>query len=127
MKLGRGRVTIRILAGVSLALALFWGHMRFYAGKAKQRIVSLDGKFIAQVREFQTGSAVDSDYIAVQIQTRWNPLRHDVYGGLDYGIGIKIYWADSSNLVVTCTNCEKLGEGLKENKRHDVAIRYVGQ
>jgi hypothetical protein len=101
--------------------------MRIYAGEIRQRVSSPDGKFVAQVRELNSGSAVDADYVSVQLQTKWNPIRHHVYGGLDYGIGIGISWMDSTNLLVTCTKCEKLGMGFKEDKWREVTIHYLVQ
>ena len=120
-----GSATGRVIVGVLLAIGLLGLYLRVFAGQVKQRIASPDGTFVAQVREVHNGSAVDADYISVQLQTRWNPFRHQVYGGLDYGIGITSSWIDSKNLLVTCTECEKLGQSSKEDKWHDVTIRYV--
>lgn len=122
-----GRTIARILVGVLFAIVLFVLYLRLFAGEVIQRTESPDGRFVAEVRELHNGSAVDADNIGVELRTKWNPFRHEIYGGLDYGVGISISWVDSANLLVTCTKCEKLGQSFKESKWHDVVIQYVGQ
>jgi hypothetical protein len=121
------RITVRLSLGLFLTLSLLWVYLRISPGDVKQRIVSPDGRFVAQVRELHNGSAVDADYLSVQLREKWNPFGHDIYGGLDYGIEIAISWVDSKNLLVTCTNCVKLGQGFKEDQWHEVTVHYVAR
>jgi len=117
-------------------------------------LASPDGKYISQVRTSDTGSAVDVDYISVDLQPRWNPFRHEIFGGLDSGAQLTIPWLDSQNLLITCTKCDNLGQeylgekgesiepehrlstcagcgtpryAYKEDKWHDITIHYVTQ
>jgi hypothetical protein len=128
--------TYKILLGITglVAVVLIFG--RLFAGQIRQWEVSPDQKNIAECRVYNTSSATSSDLSTVQLRTRFNPFRHTVLSGLDYGAKLSIAWIDSKNLVVECgncggfeTKCDTCGDSLyivkKETRWHDVTIHYV--
>ena len=148
------RTSVKILAGIIVTVCFFWLYLQLVSGHALQHLTSPDGKYIGQVRTSETGSAVDVDYISVDLQPRWNPFRHEVFGGLDGGTHLTISWMDSQNLLITCTECNNLGQTYigekgesiqpenrfstcakcgtpryahKEDKWRDITIHYVIQ
>jgi hypothetical protein len=148
------RTSVKISAGTILAVCFFWLYLRVVSGHTLQHLTSPDGRNIAQVRTSTTGSAVDVDYISVDLQSRWNPFRHEVFGGLDGGTHLTISWTDSQNLFITCAKCDNLGQtyigekgesiepehrfstcskcgnpryAYKEDKWRDITIHYVIQ
>jgi len=148
------RTTVKILVGIIVAVCIFALYLQLVSGHALQHIDSPDGRYIGQVRTSETGSAVDVDYISVDLQLRWNPFRHEVFGGLDGGSHVSISWLDSQNLLITCAKCNNLGQtyigekgesiepehrlstcaecgtpryAYKEDKWRDITIHYVIQ
>jgi hypothetical protein len=120
-----GRWTVSVFAGCILAFGLLLAYARIFSGSAKQRLPSPDGETIAEVREFTSLSAMDADYLGVQVRTKLNPFRHFVFAGLDDGIKITISWIDSKTLQISCERCEQIRTNIKEDAWRDVSIRYV--
>lgn len=121
------RKTTKILLAVVLLCSLFWVSVRVFGTRVLQRVPSPDDQFIAEVSEFRALSALDADYLTVELKKKWNPFGHGISGGLDYGAEISVSWIDSKTLVVRCTKCEKLGQSYREDRWGDISVRYIVQ
>jgi hypothetical protein len=91
---------------------------RLFSGRVRQSVVSPDGKYVAECRDFR-------DLSTVQLRTRLNPFRHTVVS-LQDDAGLSVTWIDSKNLLVDCQKCGELFATVeKETSWHDVAIHYT--
>ena len=127
MPLVRGkwlRRAAKVGGGLVIGLAGMVLYLRLFGGTVNQRVSSPDGRVVAQVRTFDF-SALDPYYTYVEVSARYNPLRHIVLGGPNYGAEIKLSWMDANNLIVTCVNCDQLSGYESGDRRWDgVTIHY---
>lgn len=124
---------LAVICGIAVTLAVV---NRFWAGQTLQYSISPDGRSIAECREYKQSSATSTDLKTVELRTRFNPVRHTVLSGLDYGATLSITWIDSRNLLVTCrgcnpldlqircNNCTALDIVKRETEWRDVSIKY---
>ncbi len=112
------------LAIVAVLGSLFV-YLRLFSGRVLQWLPSPDGHVVAAVTESGSLSALDTDSIGVELRSKYNPIRHFVFSGLDYGTSVTISWTDQRNLVVKCTRCASLAIYRCEQQWHDVAIHYM--
>lgn len=83
------------------------------------------GNVIAEVISDGPTAATDVDYEGVTLKTRFNPIRHYVFGGLNYGAQIKVSWKGENVLFIRCADCENLQVGnILERKWQEVTICY---
>jgi len=131
----RGQI-FRVLFGITsvIVLVLLYGHL--FGGQTAQWEESPDHKKVAECRRYGTSSATTSELRTIELRTRFNPFRHTVLSGLDYGAKLSVSWIDSKNLMVQCGNCgnfeikcDACSDGLyifqKKDRWHDVRIHYV--
>lgn len=113
------------LVSIIMSLALGIVYLRTSSGRTLQRLPSPDGGVIAEINTSGFAAATDAYYTGVLLRTRHNPLRHYVFGGLDYGAKIAISWIDSKNLLIQCEECRNLNGGnVREARWHDIMIHY---
>lgn len=128
------RIVLAVLSLVAVA-GIYVLQVRFFGGDLRQYELSPDAKKIAQVREYDQSSATTTNLISVELRTKFNPFRHTVLAGLDYGAEISVTWVDSRNLLVRCikcssfdVKCDSCGSALyvvgKDTKWRDVSIQY---
>src|SRR5262249_34434380 len=103
----------------------FLAYLRLFSGHVLQRLPSPDRRTVAVVNEEGSGSAVDANSLGVALRTRWNPVRHLVFSGLDYGTSLAVSWMDANNLVIKCMNCKSLAVYRCEKQWHQVSIHYL--
>jgi len=127
---------LTVVLGVVALLAASVLYARLFAGVTRQYQPSPDGRNIAEYREYKEGSATTTDVSTVELRSRFNPLRHTVLSGLDYGAKLSLTWIDSHTLLVTrngcshgdlqvpCNNCTSLDIIKKEPRWRDISIRY---
>lgn len=113
------------------AVLIFFGifmlaflYLRIFAGKLDQRVFSPDGRTVAECRTFDFAAATDADQTAVQISSRFNPFRHTVFSGLNYGATVSASWLNPRTLLIRCTNCKDLDIRGQEHRWKDITIRY---
>ncbi len=109
---------------VSLGLVVTCLYLRIFAGTVNQRLPSPNGQLVAEVRTLTSLSALDRDFVTVQLSRRFNPFRHIVFGGSDYGVKITVSWTDSEDLLVQCVDCDNLRDETVENNWNGVTIHY---
>jgi hypothetical protein len=83
------------------------------------------GDVIAEVVNSGTAAATDVNYLGVTLKTRFDPIRHYVFAGSNYGADIRIAWLGDHMLLIRCEHCEKLeGGNILERRWHQVIICY---
>jgi hypothetical protein len=132
---------VRLAATTSLLLIAFIAtyvvYGRLLEGTTVQRFESPDRNAVAEYREYAQSSATSTNLSTIELRTSFNPFRHTVLSGLDYGGRLSISWIDFHNLLVRCTNCADLelkcnhcGDRFyvirKETKWRDITIHYEG-
>jgi hypothetical protein len=111
-----------IVVGVGLLityLGIFGGHVLLSASNPA-------GSITAEVIDDSGfAAATDAGYLGVTLKTRFNPIRHYVFGGSNYGARVQVSWISDHVLLIGCDNCEKLeGGNILERKWHRVTICY---
>jgi hypothetical protein len=115
---------------ILLPLVLFVGlsawiiYPRVSSADVTLRAISPDGGTTAEVDTSKGGGATEAAYTGVRLRSRFNPFRHYVFGGLDYGAKVTLSWTDSRNLIIKCQNCEKLDIKDEEHDWRGVRIHY---
>jgi hypothetical protein len=116
---------------------LYFLYGAFLGGEVRQYQPSPDGRNIAEYREYRQGGATSTNLSTVELRTRFNPLRHTVLAGLDYGAKLSLSWMNSQNLLVSCNGCDprnlvircndctSLDIVKKESRWRDVFIHYA--
>jgi hypothetical protein len=120
------------VGGLALLIGSLRVHDNVFGGQTRQRLPSPDGHVIAEVNESDSAWATDVNYVCVLLRTKFNPLRHCVFGGGDEGARLSISWIDSKNLLIKCEDCSmnplifsKLTPPYtKEDRWHEIAIHY---
>jgi hypothetical protein len=111
-----------------LALVLGIGALVIYprvsSSNVKLRLISPDGHTTAEVDVSEWGGATEAAHTGVRLRSRFNPFKHYVFVGLDYGAKVTVSWIDSRNLLIKCQNCDKLTTKTEEHKWHDITIHY---
>jgi hypothetical protein len=119
----------RIWGWLTLAIVAVLGglfvYLRLFSGRVLQRLPSPDGQVVAAVSESVSLSPLDADSIGVELRSKYTPLRHFIFWGLDYGTSVTISWTDSRNLVVKCAQCTSLAVYGCEQQCRDVVVHYV--
>jgi hypothetical protein len=77
------------------------------------------------INENSGASATDVGYLGVTLKTRFNPIRHYIFGGSNYGAQIRVSWISDHVLLIHCERCEKLeGGNILERKWQRVTVCY---
>ncbi len=109
------------VVGVGLLIVYSW----IFGGRVRQTARNAKGTVTAEVVASGFAAATDVDYLGVTLKTRFDPIRHTVFGGSDYGAHIQISWIGTNVLLIRCQYCEKLqGGNILEQKWHQVTICY---
>jgi hypothetical protein len=83
------------------------------------------GNITAEVVSSGMAAATDVDYMGVTLKTRFDPIRHCIFAGSNYGADIRIAWISDRIVLIHCEHCEKLeGGNILERKWHQVIICY---
>jgi hypothetical protein len=98
----RAAALIVLAAIVVGAAALLYARM--FAGRTLQYAISPDVQNVAECREYEESSATTANLITVELRGRYDPIRHTVMSGLDYGAQVSITWLDSRRLLIRCLN-----------------------
>jgi len=110
-----------LVLGVGLLIAYF----RIFSGRVLQSAQNPDGTVTAEVLASDSAAATDVEYLGVILKTRFDPIRHYVFAGSNYGANIQISWINDHVLLIHCDHCEKLeGGNILERKWHQVTICY---
>jgi hypothetical protein len=126
MKLKWLRRFLFFSSGFVLLIASLLFYLRAYGGRTLQREVSPNGKVIAEVIVSDSAGATDVNTLDVSLKNELNPIRHYVFGGLDYGAQVTVSWIDNDRLLIKCQHCENLhGGDIFERKWHDVMVCYA--
>lgn len=94
---------VAFLGALTILVVILW--IRIFAGETLQYTPSPDGENIAEYRRYKQSSATTTDLITIELRSRFNPIRHTVLSGLDYGATFSLNWRDSRNLIVGCQGC----------------------
>lgn len=114
-------VCLIFLVAVTSFLVYAWTS----SGRVVQRTVNPTGNVIAEVIDGEFAAATDVGSLNVILKTKFNPVRHYVFGGSNYGAQIRISWIGPNVLLIRCQHCEKLqGGNILEQKWHQVTICY---
>ena len=109
------------VVGVGLLIV----YPRIFGGRVRQTARNAKGTVTAEVVASGFAAATDVGYLGVTLKTRFDPVRHTVFGGSDYGAQITISWIGPNVLLIRCQHCEKLqGGNILEQKWHQVTICY---
>lgn len=129
------RQVIWICTGLTVGCVIFVLYLRFFSGTVYRQVVSPDRRYIVEWREYcGFAAATDSCLDSIELKTRYNPVRHPVFQALRMGRP-SIAWLNSQTLVLDCPNCGDFAVKCatcdsqpyivgKENRWHDVTIRY---
>lgn len=96
-----------------------------FSGHLVQAAVSPDGRFLAQIRQYERGGATEPRYTGVEIGPRLGGFRHTIFYAGAAGETLRVSWSTSATLLVSCDDCG--GMEVAESPEHDwhgVAIRY---
>lgn len=109
-----------------VAVGLLIGYLRIFSGAVLQSASNRKGTVTAEVIDGSGSSAAtDVGYLGVAMKTRFNPIRHYVFGGSNYGVQIQVSWINDHVLKIRCDSCEKLqGGNILEHRWHQVTICY---
>lgn len=114
-----------VVGCLAIGLGAIVFYLRAFGGHVLLRASNPMGNITAEVVSSGVAAATDVDYLGVTLKTRFDPIRHTVFGGSDYGAQIKISWIGTNVLLIRCQNCEKLqGGNTLEQKWHQVTICY---
>jgi hypothetical protein len=107
-------------------LAALVVYLRVFSGHVVQSASNSKGNLKAEViNDSGTAAATDVGYLGVTLKTWFNPIRHYVFGGSNYGADIQIKWINDHTLLIHCDHCEKLdGGNILERRWHQVIICY---
>jgi hypothetical protein len=96
---------VAILLGVAAIFLAYGLYGKLFDGDIRQYQVGPDGNNIAEWKVYHQSGATSTDLIAVKLRKRFNPFRHAVLFGLDYGADLSVTWIDARNLLVPCPKC----------------------
>lgn len=122
-KYGGGVLTLLLV----VALLYFAQESCSYAisGHLVQAAVSPDGRFLAQIRQYDWGGATEPTYTGVEIGPRMGGFRHTAFYAGSVGDTLRISWSSPGALLVTCDDCGGVElAGSVDHDWHGVAIRY---
>lgn len=110
-----------IVIGCGLLLA----YLLFFGGHVLQSASNPAKSVTAEVIEDSSfAAATDAAYLGVAVKARWNPIRHYVFGGSDYGAQIQASWINDHVLLIHCIQCEQLRGNILKRKWNGVTICY---
>ena len=113
------------IACLVVGLGILVACLRIFSGHVLQRVSNSTGSLYAEVIDDDSAAATDVNYLAVGLKSRFNPIRHYVFGGSNYGAQIRLAWINDRVLLIRCEHCEELkGGNLLERKWHQVTICY---
>lgn len=96
-----------------------------FSGHLVQAAVSPDGRFLAQIRQYDGGGATEPKYTGVEIGPRMGGFRHTIFYAGAAGDTLRISWSTPGALLVTCDDCSGMElAGSVDHDWHGVAIRY---
>lgn len=122
------RIPLVFLGCLVLGLGLLIGYGRAFSGQVRQYAANPSGTLNAEViADNGLAAATDAGTLGVTLKTWFNPFRHYVFVGSDYGAQITISWISDRVLLIRCEHCEKLKTGkVPERKWHQVTVCYGG-
>jgi hypothetical protein len=111
---------------VVLAIGLLIIFSRIFGGRILQTSPNPKHTVTAEVIDSSgMATALDTGYLGVTLKTRFNPIRHYVFGGPNHGARVRVSWINDQVLTIQCDNCEKLeGGNIIEHQWHQVTICY---
>lgn len=111
-----------VVAGFGLLIA----YLRIFGGHVLQSALNPERTVTAEVIDDSSfAAATDVGYLGVTLKTRFNPIRHYVFGGSDYGAHVQVSWISDHVLLIQCDRCEKLeGGNILERKWRQITICY---
>jgi hypothetical protein len=115
-------ILLTCLVAGSGAIVLY---LRIFSGQILHRAPNPKHDITAEVVNDGMAAATDTDYLGVTLKTRFDPIRHYVFGGLNYGANVRIAWIGDDTLLIRCAHCEKLdGGNILERRWHKVILCY---
>jgi hypothetical protein len=126
MKLKWLRWPLVLVVCLVVGLAALVVYLRVFSGLVMQSASNSKGNLKAEViNDSGAAAATDVGYLGVTLKTWFYPIRHYVFGGLNYGADIHIEWINDHTLLIHCDHCEKLdGGNILERRWHQVVICY---
>jgi hypothetical protein len=125
MKLKWLRWPLILVACFVVGLVAIVFYLRVFGGHVLQSSRSPTGNVTAEVVNSGMAAATDADYLGVTLKTRFDPIRHYVFGGANYGADVRIAWIGDHILLIHCEHCEKLdGGNILERRWHQEIICY---
>jgi hypothetical protein len=113
-----------MLAFVALvALAFFY--LRFFSGRVEQFEWNGRRDVAAEVRFYDSGFATESPDTAVQLRTKFSPIRHTVFFAVNHGGVVRISWVDSQTLLIACEKPKSLAIYKKLSDWDGIRIVYA--
>ena len=114
------------LACVFTAFGLLIAYLRMFGGHVLQSSLSPESSVTAEViDDSSSAAATDVGYLGVALKTRFNPIRHYVFGGSNYGAHVQVSWISDHVVLIQCERCEKLeGGSILERKWRQITICY---
>jgi hypothetical protein len=107
------------------AIGILIANLNIFGGHILQRVPNSKGSVTAEVLESGIAAATDIDYLGVSLKARFNPFRHYVFGGANYGAQIQASWINDHLILIRCQHCENLqGGNILERKWRQVTICY---
>jgi hypothetical protein len=111
---------------IGMCLGLLIAYLRIFGGHVLQIASNPESSVTAEVIEDGSGAgAMDVGYLGVSLKTKFNPIRHYVFGGSNYGAQLHVSWISDDVLLIRCEHCEKLNGGdILERKWDRLTICY---
>lgn len=114
-----------LFAFLLMGLGMIVLYLRIFGGHVLQSASNPSGNITAEVVSSGIAAATDVGYVGVTLRTRFDPIRHYVFAGSNYGADIQIAWIGDHTLLIHCEHCEKLeGGNILERRWHQVLICY---
>lgn len=122
-KYGGGFLTVLLVIALLYFAQASCGYA--FSGHLMQAAVSPDGRFLAQIRQYDWGGATEPRYAGVEIGPRMGGFRHTIFYAGATGETLRISWSTSTTLLVSCDDCGGMElAGSVDRDWHGVAIRY---
>lgn len=118
------RSILKAVLAIACVLLLFALYLRAFGGKVQSKVVSPDGKYVAQSKILDGGGATEAFQVIVQVGSKWNPFKHTVFSASTYGATFKTSWTSSDKLLVQCIDCTQAKILRQEPNWNSISIRY---
>lgn len=113
-----------VIGALLLLLPVLGGSL--FGGKVLQRTASPDGRIIAEIGVSDFAAATDVDHSSVVLRSRLNPFGGSaVFGYVNNGATVTIFWIDAKNLRVDCGDtCDHLDVEYLVYGWNGISIHY---